>query len=110
MKVIWKELVLAVLMGIVLPGALLGVATSVEPPRLETAITTDAVSQLSVLATQEPTRPAVMIPILTENGVEEMELDEYLTGVVLGEMPVSFELEAQKAQAVVARTSVRQKG
>ena len=104
MKVIWKELVLAVLMGIVLPGALLGVATSVEPPRLETAITTDAVSQLSVLATQEPTRPAVMLPILTENGVEEMELDEYLTGVVLGEMPVSFELEAQKAQAVVART------
>ena len=33
-----------------------------------------------------------------------MELDEYLTGVVLAEMPVSFELEAQKAQAVVART------
>ena len=34
----------------------------------------------------------------------EMELNEYLTGVVLGEMPISFELEAQKAQAVVART------
>lgn len=36
--------------------------------------------------------------------VEEMELDNYLYGVVASEMPASFELEALKAQAVVART------
>lgn len=36
--------------------------------------------------------------------VEELGLDEYLYGVVSSEMPVSFEMEALKAQAVVART------
>lgn len=36
--------------------------------------------------------------------VEELNLDEYLYGVVSSEMPASFEIEALKAQAVVART------
>lgn len=36
--------------------------------------------------------------------IEEMALDEYLYGVVSSEMPASFEEEALKAQAVVART------
>lgn len=41
----------------------------------------------------------------TENGeIEELNLDEYLYGVVSSEMPASFEMEALKAQAVVART------
>ena len=38
------------------------------------------------------------------NEVEELSLDEYLYGVVSSEMPASYELEALKAQAVVART------
>lgn len=36
--------------------------------------------------------------------VEEVNLDEYLCHVVSAEMPVDFEIEALKAQAVVART------
>lgn len=36
--------------------------------------------------------------------VEEVKLDEYLCHVVSAEMPVDFEMEALKAQAVVART------
>ena len=36
--------------------------------------------------------------------IEEINLDEYLYGVVSAEMPASFEEEALKAQAVVART------
>ena len=41
----------------------------------------------------------------TENNkIEEIALDEYLYGVVSAEMPASFEEEALKAQAVVART------
>lgn len=36
--------------------------------------------------------------------VEEVELDEYLCHVVSAEMPADYELEALKAQAVVART------
>lgn len=38
------------------------------------------------------------------NEVEEVPLDEYLCNVIAAEMPVDFELEAIKAQAVVART------
>ena len=36
--------------------------------------------------------------------VEELPLDEYLYGVVSAEMPATFEKEALKAQAIVART------
>ena len=41
----------------------------------------------------------------TETGeVEEIGIDNYLLGVVSSEMPANFEIEALKAQAVVART------
>ena len=36
--------------------------------------------------------------------IEKIPIDEYLLGVVSSEMPASFEIEALKAQAVVART------
>ena len=36
--------------------------------------------------------------------VEEVKLDEYLCNVVSAEMPADFEVEALKAQAIVART------
>ena len=36
--------------------------------------------------------------------IEEIAIDEYLYGVVSAEMPVNYELEALKAQAVAART------
>lgn len=38
------------------------------------------------------------------NQIEEINLDEYLCGVISAEMPASYELEALKAQAVVARS------
>ena len=38
------------------------------------------------------------------NEINEVPLDEYLYHVVSAEMPADFELEALKAQAVVART------
>lgn len=41
----------------------------------------------------------------TDTGsVEDIDLDTYLYGVVASEMPANFELEALRAQAVVART------
>lgn len=38
------------------------------------------------------------------NEIEEVKLDEYLCNVVSAEMPVDFDIEALKAQAIVART------
>lgn len=40
----------------------------------------------------------------TTGQIEELPIDEYLLGVVSAEMPASYEQEALKAQAVVART------
>lgn len=46
-----------------------------------------------------------MITLKRSNGQTiNMSLDEYLIGVVAAEMPASFNIEALKAQAVVART------
>ena len=39
-----------------------------------------------------------------KNEVEEVNLDEYITNVISAEMPVTYDLEALKAQAIVART------
>ena len=52
----------------------------------------------------EQTDSDLLVTVLVENQPEEMTLDAYLTGVLMGEMPASFELEALKAQAVAART------
>lgn len=38
------------------------------------------------------------------NEIEELNMEEYLVGVLAGEMPASFEMEALKAQAVASRT------
>ena len=40
------------------------------------------------------------------NNIEYIPIEEYIVGVVSGEMPVSFEIEALKAQSVAARSYV----
>lgn len=39
-----------------------------------------------------------------KNTIEKIPLEKYLIGVLAGEMPVSYDIEALKAQAVAART------
>lgn len=40
----------------------------------------------------------------TTSSIEEIEVEEYIKGVVAAEMPANFEVEALKSQAVAART------
>lgn len=40
----------------------------------------------------------------SKNQIIELDLEDYVRGVIAGEMPISFDLEALKAQAVAART------
>jgi len=47
-----------------------------------------------------------IISVLEKGAVKEYELEEYLYGVLAGEMPASFHSEALKAQAVAARTYI----
>jgi len=51
-----------------------------------------------------PEPPAQRISLLNKGEIISMEMDEYLLGVLAGEMPASFPMEALKAQAVAART------
>lgn len=60
-----------------------------------------------MLVIEEPkqAQPAEQTVCLKHGGgLLELPIETYLTGVVLSEMPASFELEALKAQAVAART------
>lgn len=47
---------------------------------------------------------AQTVSVTVDGTVENMTLHDYLTGVLMGEMPASYDLEALKAQAVAART------
>lgn len=85
---------------------LLAVALVVGFPRLMFGIW--SLSSSSNEVPEEPTtlpkEKIVTINVLTDNGIKEMKLEEYLIGVLLMEIPGDFHIEAQKAQAVVART------
>ncbi len=48
----------------------------------------------------------VRVKRLSTNKIEEVPLEEYIVGVLAGEMPVYFELEALKSQAVASRSYV----
>ncbi len=98
-----KELLLAIFMGIILPGLMFAVAEKLLPEREEPSIQQTVATE----QTQEETSQATdeTIAVLQADGtIRNMELEDYLLGVVLGEMPISFDTEALKAQAVVART------
>lgn len=98
MKSIWREIVLAVIMGMILPGITLNWASVREEP------TEPTIRQPE----QETKRLTMQMRLRKQDGtLQTMDMDTYLVGVILAEMPASFEEEAKKAQAVVARTYAR---
>lgn len=99
MKYIWKDMYLAGIMGILVPGLLLNVGVLAYEEEVQNQIVTEA-----VVITDPAMEPSVPIRLQTSSGWQEIDLEQYLIGVVLAEMPASFETEALKAQAVVART------
>jgi stage II sporulation protein D len=48
----------------------------------------------------------ISVYLTTEKRVEEVPLEQYIRGVLAAEMPIEFELEALKAQAIAARTYI----
>ena len=100
MKYIWREIVMAVIMGMVLPGILQNWPLSEK----------EMVQPNLILrpAQQEAVRIPLQMKLRKQDGtVETMDMDAYLMGVILAEMPSNFEAEAKKAQAVAARTYAR---
>ena len=98
MKPFWKDVLAGALMGFVLPCVIFHIASKQMVYPLETTP--------SAAETTLPTEADRLTMRFYGPGgeVTEMDMEEYLTGVVLAEMPASFETEALRAQSVVART------
>ena len=93
----WKKLCLGILLPILLlcVTVLLAQQEGMPPSATKTPATLPP-----------PTGPSARQTITVVQGEtrREMELEDYLVGVVLAEMPAGFEPEALRAQAVAART------
>ena len=93
---------MAVCMGMLLPGILLRwpVERGQKQPDSRPALPTEP--------QQAVEKHSLTMKLRRKDGtVENMDMDAYLLGVILAEMPSNFEAEAKKAQAVAARTYAR---
>jgi len=99
----WKELGIAFTMGFIVPSVLLATAVSLASRRAEIPTLAEPIFVTEPVEQEE--RQQINISVQDEEGqAVVMALNDYLTCVLLAEMPASFEDEALKAQAVVART------
>ena len=110
----------ALLLAVFLPAALLSPAEAAQPEPMVVTVEQPAAAPEEApeevpeeVSEEVPEEKAVQeasydeetsISLLTGNDIQSLPLSGYLTGVVLSEMPASFQLEALKAQAVAART------
>lgn len=107
MKGVFRDILIALMMGVAMPSVVLGIGG-----RLRESGLTPREETIPTLAAEEETIPikksGVDLLLHEEDGkTETMDMDEYLLGAVLAEMPADFEPEALKAQAVAARTYAR---
>lgn len=77
-----------------------------EPTVLPTPVPSERTVEAILIhrAAESPYDREFAVTVSVDSTSQNMTLEEYLTGVVLGEMPTSFDSEALKAQAVAART------
>lgn len=95
----WTEIITVLVLGLLIPSILFSNVyrkpEQIQRPAAQTTETRETVVQ----------QQGIQISVLMNDGiVSKMELEDYITAVVLREMPAEFEVEALKAQAVVART------
>ena len=91
------EIIIAIALGVIIPSLLV---VLLQDREIKTEPPSESVETTAAKAAED-NRIAVL---LEDNGVVWIPLEEYVLSVVLSEMPVDFEIEALKAQAVVART------
>lgn len=107
MKSMFMQVMQSVAMGAVIPGLLFSAVKNgaVYAPEKEPDHQIQTAPPMEQEAENIPEPVKVTVPVLKSDGKrKEMDLEEYICRVVLGEMPASFEVEALKAQAVAART------
>ena len=84
------QLLLIIFCGIILPYIVLRFALSVKNQSVPEVAPAEKKTGINVL--------------MSDKRIVEMDIEDYVTCVVLAEMPASFEYEALKAQSVLART------
>ena len=105
MEQFWKDVGIAFFMGFLLPAVLLGAIVSLTVKKTDIQDLTEPIMISDVPVASETVDSQETVTLLKEDGqIIKMPLADYLAGVVLAEMPASFEPEALKAQTVVART------
>lgn len=94
-----KRWMAAIILSFLLPQAVVNLGSS-----MQAASATEPTAP--VIATEPiETDKTMRIPVLMKSGnLKVMDLEDYIRGVVLAEMPAYFEEEALKAQAIAART------
>ena len=100
MKLLLRDFMWAFVMGFLLPALLMGLTVCA----LDTRSPSDSVP---VEETVPQIRSGYRMRLKEGDTVTEQDLDNYLVGVLLAEMPADFPEEALKAQAVAARTYTR---
>lgn len=95
---------LAITKGAWMKNAPAKINTSDEP--LKTSFRASPASREGSILAEDVIDEGQIIKVFNveSNKIMEMKLEEYIRGVLAGEMPAEFEIEALKAQAVAART------
>jgi stage II sporulation protein D len=65
-----------------------------------------AIPAVSLSQAIEQSSPAVAVFLSKQQKIEQVPIEAYVRGVVAAEMPIDFEMEALKAQALAARTYI----
>lgn len=107
MNKFWKEMGIAAVMGLFVPAVLLAAVVAIAQNKpVPSNMREEELIETSVSTQTEPMELTTIMVQTADGQTVEMELNDYLTSVLLAEMPVSFEEEALKAQSVVARTYI----
>lgn len=100
MKLIWNQILQSIVLGMLVPGMFFTSGVN-QTPAAQPEQSKPVAEETQSAQKPEP----ITIPVLKSDGqVVQMDLESYISRVVLGEVPASFEVEALKAQAVAART------
>ena len=92
----WTKIILVLTLGLILPGILLGAIVDAQ---------NQVTPEITAPTQTQPDAEDLLVNVVVDGAaVRQMQMDDYLVCVLLTEMPADFELEALKAQAVVART------
>ena len=92
----YLRILAAVFLGLVIPGFVMKLSAPAAEQR--------PLASGTSLSQNDEVRQSGVLVLMPDTGIQWMPLDEYVTGVILAEMPTTYDADALCAQAVAART------